>query len=156
MSWCDPCAANPLTPEELRGAGVFWLDGPGRNGNPDSNQGSRRVAPLPAGASQAMLTRLHVRYTPDTFPEDLSFQETRDRANFQARYVLRHPWNGSVNECPQAQAYFQQLNRRQENEARQLATLTNWEMAGIRSRMDLRPLGRNAEGTQESWWPWKN
>src|ERR1700687_5349270 len=27
MSWCDPCAADPLSPEELREAGVFWLDG---------------------------------------------------------------------------------------------------------------------------------
>ena len=25
MSWCDPCSADPLTPEELRKAGVFWL-----------------------------------------------------------------------------------------------------------------------------------
>ncbi len=27
MAWCDPCAANPLSAEELRSAGVFWLDG---------------------------------------------------------------------------------------------------------------------------------
>ena len=26
MSWCDPCAADPLSPAELRSAGVFWLD----------------------------------------------------------------------------------------------------------------------------------
>ena len=26
MSWCDPCAADPLSPDELRSAGVFWLD----------------------------------------------------------------------------------------------------------------------------------
>ena len=25
MSWCDPCAADPLSPDELRSAGVFWL-----------------------------------------------------------------------------------------------------------------------------------
>jgi hypothetical protein len=23
MSWCDPCAGNPLSPEELRQLGVF-------------------------------------------------------------------------------------------------------------------------------------
>ena len=25
MGWCDPCAADPLTPEELRQLGVMWL-----------------------------------------------------------------------------------------------------------------------------------
>ncbi|MDE0118753.1 MAG: hypothetical protein OXM55_01935 [Bdellovibrionales bacterium] len=28
MSWCDPCAAEPLTQKELKGLGVFWLDSP--------------------------------------------------------------------------------------------------------------------------------
>ncbi len=28
MAWCDPCAADPLTPDELRSLGVFWLDKP--------------------------------------------------------------------------------------------------------------------------------
>jgi hypothetical protein len=27
MAWCDPCAADPLSDDELRSAGVFWLDG---------------------------------------------------------------------------------------------------------------------------------
>ena len=26
MAWCDPCAADPLSTQELRGLGVFWLD----------------------------------------------------------------------------------------------------------------------------------
>ena len=30
MGWCDPCAADPLTPDELRQAGVFWLDAAAR------------------------------------------------------------------------------------------------------------------------------
>jgi len=159
MSWCDPCAANPLSQDELRQAGVFWLDRWGNNGTPGALP--RPLAPMPAGASQAMLTRLHVRYTPDTFPEDLAFQETRDRANFQARYVLRHPWKGSVNECPEAQTYLQQVNRRQENEARQLASLTGWNLSSIRDRMDLRSANDRSGGREggregnEGWWPWK-
>lgn len=149
MSWCDPCAANPLSPEELRGAGVFWLD---RQGN-DSTFMPRRA---PQGGTQAMLTRLHVRYTPDTFPEDLAFQETADRANFQARYVLRHPWSGSVNECPEARSYFEQVNARQEKEARQLAGLTGWNLGAIRDRMDLR-VSNGGGGSSDGggWWPWK-
>lgn len=34
-------------------------------------------------------------YEGATFPEDLVFQETGDKENFQARCVLRHPWAGS-------------------------------------------------------------
>ena len=27
MGWCDPCAADPLSNDQLRKLGVFWLDG---------------------------------------------------------------------------------------------------------------------------------
>ena len=27
MNWCDPCAADPLSNDELRELGVYWLDG---------------------------------------------------------------------------------------------------------------------------------
>ena len=65
--------------------------------------GTRRRAASAAGggALPVMVTRLHVRYTAETFPEDLMFQETRPE-NFQARYVLRHPWKGRPTECPAA------------------------------------------------------
>ena len=43
--------------------------------------------------------RLHLRYDGQHFPEDLVFQETGDRSNFQGRYVLRHPWTGKA-DCP--------------------------------------------------------
>jgi hypothetical protein len=26
MNWCDPCAADPLSVEELQSLGVFWLN----------------------------------------------------------------------------------------------------------------------------------
>jgi hypothetical protein len=64
-----------------------------------------------------------VRYDNAHFPEDLVFQETADRENFQARYVLRHPWTGS-DSCSAAQSYRQQVLQRQEGEAQTLATLT--------------------------------
>jgi hypothetical protein len=75
MAWCDPCAANPLSPQELRGAGVFWNDAP------------------------PVLTRLHVRYTANTFPEDLMFTQTKDRQNWQTRYVVQNPYDSSVAQC---------------------------------------------------------
>jgi hypothetical protein len=120
MSWCDPCAADPLSREELRKLGVFWLDG-------------ERPAP-PAGPVEVFITRLHVRYDADHFPEDLVFQETGDRANFQGRYVLRHPWTGKAT-CNRAESYLAELPRRQEREAQSLASLTGWEIGDIRRRM---------------------
>ena len=58
-----------------------------------------------------------MRYDRAHFPEDLVFQETEDRENFQGRYVLRHPWKGDVNKCPAAAKYFDALKGRQEQEA---------------------------------------
>ena len=73
MAWCDPCAADPLSPDELRRLGVFWVDAPGRTGGKIS----------PPGAQNVFVTRLHVRYDSRRFPEDLVFHETGDRSNFQ-------------------------------------------------------------------------
>jgi hypothetical protein len=145
MSWCDPCAADPLSPDELRSAGVFWLDDD--SGAASITPGMQPRPPLPqSGAHPVRLTRLHVRYTPETFPEDLMFQETSDRANFQARYILRHPWSGDADACPEAKLYFEAVRKRQEREAQSLAGLTGWDLAQVRSRMELQP------ADQQVWW----
>jgi hypothetical protein len=151
MAWCDPCAADPLSPEELRGAGVFWLDG---DSPPIASvQGSPppMTKPRAGGAQPVMLTRLHLRYTPETLPEDLVFQETQDRQNFQARYVLRHAWRGDPDACPQAKAYFEEVARRQEREAQMLANLTGWDLNAIRGQMKLQAV------SAPQWWErlWK-
>ena len=78
-------------------------------------------------AQPVMLTRLHVRYTPETFPEDLMFQETGDRQNFQTRYVMRHPAKVKPDACPEAKPYLDAVRQRQEREAQQLATLAALE-----------------------------
>jgi hypothetical protein len=83
---------------------------------------------------QVFLTRLHVRYDNAHFPEDLVFQETSDRMNYQGRYVLRHAWNGS-DSCSQADQYRQQLPRRREVEAQNLQSLTGWSINDIRRQM---------------------
>ena len=82
MGWCDPCAADPLSDRELSELGVFWV-------------GDRPQREIKRQARDVFVTRLHLRYTADTFPEDLFFQETGDRTNFQGRYIIRHPWRGS-------------------------------------------------------------
>jgi hypothetical protein len=139
MNWCDPCAANPLSADELQRLGVFWL--------PEASA-SRQAA------QEVFLSRLHVRYDADNFPEDLLFQETADRANFQGRYVIRHPWNGS-DTCQAAQQYRADLPQRQAQEARTLASLTGWSLEAIRQK--LPPQAAVPEAPQK-WWRqlWKN
>lgn len=142
MAWCDPCAADPLSPQELRALGVFWLGepqaiGPGRGGVFPRPGLGRPVPPPVGGPAQVILTRLHLRYSASTFPEDLAFQETGDQQNFQGRYVLQHPWKGSPDACPAAAGYFEQLRQRLESEAQTLANLTGWEIDAIRAKLEI-------------------
>jgi hypothetical protein len=118
MRWCDPCAADPLSVRELRQLGVSWVDESQAAGQPQD----------------VFLSRLHVRYDATTFPEDLVFQETGDRQNFQGRYVLRHPFRGRAT-CAAAAAYRTALSKRQDQEARNLAHLTGWPLEEIRRKM---------------------
>jgi hypothetical protein len=143
MAWCDPCAADPLTADELRQLGVFWIEG--RAPQPSSMPGGQNV----------FLSRLHVRYDAAHFPEDLVFQETGDRQNFQGRYILRHPWTGK-DKCEEAQAYRRDLQKRREQQAQTLASLTGWDVNKIRTKMNLKASGP-AE-TDEPWWKaiWKD
>jgi hypothetical protein len=121
MAWCDPCAADPLSADELRRLGVFWIDRPGQR---------ERIAPQ---AQNVFVTRLHLRYDREHFPEDLMFQETGDRQNFQGRYVIRRPWRGESS-CDTSQ-YRAGVRDRQEREAQQLASLTGWNIDEIRARI---------------------
>jgi hypothetical protein len=142
MGWCDPCAADPLSPEELRKLGVFWLAESGPGGSPAPRR------PRPGGPVDVFVTRLHVRYDAASFPEDLVFQETADRANFQGRYVLRHPWKGEA-QCPAAEHYRQALRVRAEREAANLSALTGWPIEDVRRKIG--PVGgSNPDG--RNWW----
>lgn len=120
---CDPCAAEPPTPDELRRAGVFWFDAP--EDDPRATASPRLRPPMQTWAGTGvMLTRLHMRYTPETFPEDLVFQETGDRRPFQVRYVLRHPFPVERSACPEAAAYLADVRSREQRQAMTLASLT--------------------------------
>ena len=132
MGWCDPCAAEPLSPPELRKLGVFWLEDVG-----DRVGGRAWRSP-----AEVFVTRLHVRYDAAHFPEDLVFQETADRGNFQGRYVLRHPWKGEAR-CEAAVRYRESLRARGETEVATLASLTGWPVDEIR---------RKAGVARRTWW----
>ena len=144
MGWCDPCASEPLSNDELRQLGVFWLD-------EGSSSGLGRTAP-----NSAFITRLHLRYDGAHFPEDLVFQVTADRTNFQGRYVLRHEWKGS-DDCPAAEQYRAKLRERRAQEAKNLAALTGWSLNRIRSKMAV-SADFSTPQDRLKWWEriWKN
>lgn len=133
MSSCDPCSAPNLSKEELKQAGVFW--------GQDSYMPS------------VFITRLHVRYTRDKFPEDLKFHETTNRQFFQGRYVIRHPFREAIT-CDAGKEYLTQTYRRQEEEVHTLAKLTGWDKNEIRRKVNFvtatKPRNHN-------WWDslWK-
>jgi hypothetical protein len=142
MAWCDPCAADPLSAEELRELGVFWVN-PG--------------AGLRAPGQDVFVTRLHARYDAKSFPEDLRLVETGDRSNFQGRYILRHAFTGEM-ACEAGEQYRQSLPQRYEREARTLANLTGWDIGEIRA--DMKDYGTDPGKAPEpvKWWKslWKN
>jgi hypothetical protein len=130
MAWCDPCAADPLNPEELQRAGVFWLDQ-----NTDF------------GAPNVFLTRLHVRYSKEMFPEDLMFRVTDNRENFQGRYILQRPYKGELT-CNAGRDYVSAVRERQDQEAQTLARLTGWDYAEIKAKIPE----FNADVNVPNWW----
>ncbi len=140
MSNCDPCSAEPLNQEELKQAGVFWLNGQENSnfpGNTPIPPNARRRPPLPTPTSdRVFISRLHVRYTRDKFPEDLMFQSTSNQESFQGRYVLQHPYTGETT-CPAGREYKNTLRKRFEQEAQTLANLTNWNIQDIRKKMKI-------------------
>ncbi|MCC5639040.1 DUF2330 domain-containing protein [Nostoc sp. CHAB 5844] len=142
MSSCDPCSAEPLNQEELKQAGVFWLDNNSDDGVPVPSNFRRRPFP----SSSVFITRLHIRYTRDKFPEDPIFQATSNRESFQGRYILQHPFTGELN-CQAGREYKRSLPKRFEQEAQTLAKLTNWNIQDIRKRMKL-----SVGNLTYSWW----
>lgn len=148
MGWCDPCAAEPLSNSELKELGVFWLEDTAPQ--PFTGKGFRPRWPVPpTSGANVFISRLHLRYDNDHFPDDLFFQETGDRTNFQGRYVLRHPWTGTAS-CEQAKQYLEKLPERQNTEAETLASLTGWDVEEIRNKMHLKTEGSSSSG--DKWW----
>ena len=125
MANCDPCSAQPLNREELKKAGIFWL--------------------TPNTFNNVFITRLHVRYSRQKFPEDLMFQETSNRQQFQGRYILRHPFTGEM-KCEKGKQYQQSLSKRFDQEAQTLARLTAWKLQDIRQKINT------AQNQPTRWW----
>ena len=132
MSWCDPCAADPLNSKELRSLGVWWVEDNDLS-NRAPNFPVTRSAPAP---QNVFATRLHVRYDAKNFPDDLRLNVTGDKRNFQGRFVLRHPYTGD-DKCEAMKQYKENITKRNEQEAQNLASLTGWEISKIREEMKI-------------------
>ena len=71
------------------------------------------------------VTRLHVRYSRKTFPQDLVFINTPNSENFQGRYIVRHPATGDLS-CEAGKKYLAELRMRKKKELDELVALTDW------------------------------
>lgn len=116
MQWCDPCAADPLSREELEELGVHWLKG---GDNP---------------AKDVYVTRLHAQYSTGQMSKDIAFRVTNNRENFQGRYVMNHPFVGNVS-CEAGKKYVQDLQLRLRKEAVQLSEVTGWASRDVERRV---------------------
>ena len=136
MGWCDPCAADPLSNKELVELGARWIGS-------DDDTPYRKFGNM--GGANAYVTRLHVRYDAKSFPEDLVFTETKDRTNFQGRYVLRHPFKGTAS-CEAGKQYRAGLPNRFRQEARNLSDITGWSRQEIEAKMEQN--GQSTKGAK--------
>jgi hypothetical protein len=114
---CDPCPVPPLSQSDLAVLGDDVLSGnqaqaktPSAGGQPGGYYGD---------FASWVLTRMHTRYSKDTLTEDIIFREAKpvvggranydtssmekagevhvdNSNNFQARYIIRHYWQGAV------------------------------------------------------------
>ncbi len=136
VSNCDPCSTTPPTAEELKKAGVFWQN------NDDGGN--------------TFISRLHVRYSRNKFPEDLVFSETTDRQQFQGRYVMNHPYRGKMT-CTAAKEYKEKVTDRQRREARNLSQLTGWKLSDIQRKIEpviVNNTNSNSNSNDPPFWPW--
>ena len=156
MNWCDPCAADPMSNKELRELGVFWVDQDSKGDVPTPAPTVRQR--MSSQARDVYITRLHVRYDREHFPEDLMFQLTGNNKNYQGRYVIRHPFEGEAS-CEAGKRYFSEALPQQQNAAAEnLARLTNRDIGDIRSKMKLEPENSKGDSVKnngdkdDEWW----
>ncbi len=105
---CDPCVGPPPIFSDLTEAGVDWAIN------------SNKLA-----SSEVFFTRLHVRYSRETHPQDLLFHVTPNKEHFQARYILTNPATGDLS-CDAGQKYIANLVKNRADELDELNVLTSW------------------------------
>jgi hypothetical protein len=111
---CDPCTGNPPDYNDLVQAGVWWIK---------NDDYENYVNEYEADKGKVFFTRLHVRYNRQSFAQDLMFQTTPNKENFQARYIITHPASGDMS-CDAGKKYLKDLKEKRKKEMKMLAYLT--------------------------------
>ncbi|HEX7905682.1 MAG TPA: DUF2330 domain-containing protein [Chitinophagaceae bacterium] len=113
---CDPCVATAPSVQDLVQSGVWWLNRDWTDYSDVDNEDEDY-------SDNVYFTRLHVRYNRVKFPQDLLFQVTPNKENYQARYIVTHPATGSF-DCEAGKKYLKELKQRRSDEMDMLAYLT--------------------------------
>jgi MYXO-CTERM domain-containing protein len=114
---CDPCPTPPLEQSDLMTLGADVLPSAAPAPTPGSGAPVLRPMRRPTNGN-FVITRLHARYSRDALGDDLVFRAAApivggrefmqndgkleqgarpdSSNNFQARYVIRHPWTGPM------------------------------------------------------------
>jgi hypothetical protein len=117
-SSCDPCPTPPLGPGDLVTLGADALPSTAMPAPEGGGAPIVRRMPSPGSLNGFVITRLHARYSKDALGDDLFFRAAppivggrefmQDNGklergarpdssnNFQARYIIRHPWTGAI------------------------------------------------------------
>jgi hypothetical protein len=148
---CDPCPSEPPSNTELRKLGVFWLKSDEDLKNQRFKGGFLPFEP------KGFVTRLHVRYNKETFPEDLTLQKTSNEENYQVRIVMNHPFDASKRklkikhkECSSQMVQYQKhLSKRRGEERENLKKYAGW---GDEKTKDLFQGLKIEEETKKSWY----
>jgi hypothetical protein len=111
--FCDPCVGDPPMVQDLKDAGVDWLEAQGQDYHTGGN----------VYAGNVYFTRMHLTYDREHFPQDLTFQETANKEHFQGRYILTHPASGDFS-CDKGQTYILDLGKRRTSEMATYQSLT--------------------------------
>ena len=138
---CDPCVGTPLYLADLQTAGVKWASVGDANG-------------------KVYFTRLHVTYDREHYPQDLMFQETPNRENYQVRFVRHNPPRYQDFSCEAGQRYIRELRERRLTELENYQTLTGERAPEYTTYLNefdnqLRPLpkGENNKPKKEDVFP---
>lgn len=155
--------AHTLLPSSAA-AGPF---GRGRTGQ-ESGMGAQ-LDNNAASSARVFLTRLHARYNPQTFPEDIRLKNTGNSETVIAQFTVRHAWEKdggkggqNVGSCEvMAQDYLKSLPTRYRLQAETLARMTGWDIRGIVEKMaksGQTPDGAAMPADDSPWWKdmWKN
>jgi hypothetical protein len=139
---CDPCIATAPSEQDVVQAGVWWLNKDWTDYS-DVNEQEEGDGTSP----NVHFTRLHFRYNRNHFAQDLMFQVTPNKENFQARYVITHPATGSFT-CDAGKKYLQELKKRRRGELNELTALTGKDIETWQDMADANTDGQDAREVQ--------